>query len=113
MTTKRSWSIRARVLTGMLLVVGLALLCAGAASFAVQRHELNERIDDSLSRTVQEFGVLTETGVDPRTLKRFEKAEDLLYTAMQRTLPSRHQGMLGLADGDVRWTAPEVVELRL
>lgn len=113
MTTKRSWSIRARVLTGMLLVVGLALLSAGAASFAVQRHELNERIDDSLSRTVQEFGVLADTGVDPRTLKRFEKAEDLLYTAMQRTLPSRHQGMLGLADGDVRWTAPEVVQLRL
>ncbi|MGP9729047.1 sensor histidine kinase [Glutamicibacter sp. 287] len=113
MTTRRSWSIRARVLTGMLLVVGLALLVAGAASYAVQRHELNERLDDSLSRTVQEFGVLAETGVDPRTLQHFEKAEDLLYTAMQRTLPSRHQGMLGLAGGEVQWTAPDVVQLRL
>ncbi|WP_347038771.1 hypothetical protein AAHB37_01270 [Glutamicibacter halophytocola] len=80
---ERRWSIRARVLTGMLLLVGLALVAAGAASFAVQRHELNERLDESLSRSVKEFGVLTETGVDPRTMKRFEHAEDLLYIAMQ------------------------------
>lgn len=109
----RGWSIRARVLTGMLLVVGLALLAAGTASYTVQRHELNDRLDDSLARTVQEFGVLAETGVDPRTMKRFEQAEDLLYTAMQRTLPARHQGMIGLSGSAVKWTAPDVVQLRL
>lgn len=97
----------------MLLVVGLALLTAGAASFAVQRHELNDRIDDVLSRNVQEFGVLADTGVDPRTLHPFEKADDLIYTAMQRTQPSLHQGMVSLSHGEVRWTAPELVPLRL
>ncbi len=110
---ERRWSIRARVLTGMLLLVGLALVAAGAASFAVQRHELNERLDESLSRSVKEFGVLTETGVDPRTMKRFEHAEDLLYIAMQRTLPSPKQGMVSLVGKEVRWTAPDIVGTRL
>lgn len=110
---ERRWSIRARVLTGMMLLVGLALLVAGTASFAVQRHELNERLDESLTRTVKEFKVLTETGVDPRTMERFKHAEDLLYIAMQRTLPSPKQGMLALVNNEVRWTAPSIVNTRL
>lgn len=110
---ERRWSIRARVLTGMMLLVGLALLAAGTASFAVQRHELNERLDESLTRTVKEFKVLTETGVDPRTMERFKHAEDLLYIAMQRTLPSPKQGMLALVNNEVRWTAPSIVNTRL
>lgn len=110
---ERRWSIRARVLTGMMLLVGLALLAAGTASFAVQRHELNERLDESLTRTVKEFKVLTETGVDPRTMERFKHAEDLLYIAMQRTLPSPKQGMLALVGNEVRWTAPDIVNTRL
>lgn len=97
----------------MLLLVGLALLAAGTASFAVQRYELNERLDESLSRTVKEFGVLTETGIDPRTMQRFEHAEDLLYIAMQRTLPSAKQGMVALVGNEVRWTAPDIVSIRL
>jgi two-component system OmpR family sensor kinase len=110
---ERRWSIRARVLTGMMLLVGLALVAAGTASFAVQRHELNDRLDESLIRTVKEFEVLTETGVDPRTMDRFKHAEDLLYIAMQRTLPSPKQGMLSLVADKVRWTAPDIVQTRL
>lgn len=110
---ERRWSIRARVLTGMLLLVGLALVTAGTASFAVQRLELSERLDESLSRSVKEFKVLTETGVDPQTTKSFTHAEDLLYIAMQRTLPSPKQGMLALVGDKVRWTAPDIVGTRL
>lgn len=79
----------------------------------MQRHELNERLDESLTRTVKEFGVLTETGVDPRTMERFKHADDLLYIAMQRTLPSPKQGMISLVDNEVRWTAPDIVNTRL
>lgn len=112
-TPQRQWSIRARVLTGMLLLVGLALLLAGTSSFAVQRHELNERLDESLSRTVKDFEVLTEAGIDPRTSQRFVHVEDLLYNAMQRTLPSSKQGMVSLAGTEVRWSAPDIVSTRL
>lgn len=116
MTTRprgRRWSIRARVLGGMLLLVGLALLLAGTTIYAVERSELNDRLDDSLSRTVQEFRVLAGTGLDPRTRQPFAHAEDLLYTAMQRTLPSSNQGLVGLTANRLQWTAPDVVRLRL
>ncbi|MCW4465991.1 HAMP domain-containing histidine kinase [Glutamicibacter sp. MNS18] len=110
---KRRVSIRARVLSGMILLVGFALTASGTASYVLERHELNERLDDSLTRTVEEFRVLAETGVDPQTRQGFAHAEDLLYTAMQRTLPARFQGMLGLSADQLQWTAPSSVELRL
>lgn len=110
---KRRWSIRARVLAGMILLVGFALATAGTVSYVLERHELNERLDDSLTRTVEELRVLAETGLDPQTLKPFTHAEELLYTAMQRTLPARSQGMVGLSAEQVQWTAPENVSLRL
>ncbi|WP_431710908.1 sensor histidine kinase [Glutamicibacter uratoxydans] len=116
MTTKpmkRRVSIRTRVLSGMIILVGLALAVSGTASYVLERHELNEYIDDSLSRTVEEFRLLAETGVDPTTREDFTRAEDLLYTAMQRTLPARHQGMLGLSADQLQWTAPANVQLRL
>ena len=112
-TPRRRWSIRARVLSGMITLVGFALVVAGTTIYTVERSELNERLDDSLSRTVQEIRVLAETGLDPRTHKPFNRAEDLLYTAMQRTLPSHHQGMLALSAERLKWSAPEVVQLRL
>lgn len=97
----------------MLLLVGLALVLAGTTIYAVERSELNDRLDDSLSRTVQEFRVLAGTGLDPRTRQPFVHAEDLLYVAMQRTLPSANQGLIGLTANQLQWTAPDVVRLRL
>lgn len=116
MTTRapgRRWSIRARVLGGMLSLVGIALILAGAAIYIVGRTQLNERLDDSLTRSVQEFRVLARSGIDPRTRQGFAHAQDLLYTAMQRTLPSQHQGMISLSGGRLQWTAPDVVAMRL
>ncbi|WP_372698573.1 sensor histidine kinase [Arthrobacter sp. JSM 101049] len=107
------WSIRSRVLAGMLALVGLALVLAGTAIYAVERGELNERLDDSLSRSVQEFRVLAGTGLDPSTRRPYAHAEELLYTAMQRTLPSGNQGMIGLTARRLQWTAPDTVRLRL
>ncbi|MFJ2621232.1 sensor histidine kinase [Glutamicibacter sp. NPDC087344] len=117
MTTKgqprRRVSIRARVLGSMILLVGFALATSGAAIYVYERQELNARLDDSLTRTVEEFRMLAETGIDPQTGDGFMHAEDLLYTAMQRTLPARYQGMVGLSADQLQWTAPATVQMRL
>lgn len=110
---RRRVSIRARVLASMILLVGFALAVSGAAIYVYERQELNARLDDSLTRTVEEFRVLAETGIDPQTGNGFKHAEDLLYTAMQRTLPARYQGMVGLSADQLQWTAPATVEMRL
>ncbi|WP_246049669.1 MULTISPECIES: HAMP domain-containing sensor histidine kinase [Glutamicibacter] len=110
---QRRMPIRAQVITGMILLVAIALATAGTAMYVLERHELNDRLDDSLIRTVEEYRVLAETGVDPQTKQGFQHAEDLLYTAMQRTVPARYQGMLGLSADQLQWTAPHSVTLRL
>ena len=60
---RRRVSIRARVLASMILLVGFALAVSGAAIYVYERQELNARLDDSLTRTVEEFRVLAETGI--------------------------------------------------
>ncbi len=97
----------------MLLLVSLTLLIAGATGYIVQRHALNERLDDELVRSAQELQVLSDTGIAPSTLSPYDKAQDLIYRAMQRTMPALHQGMVGLHGKTVTWTAPDVVALRL
>lgn len=107
------WSVRSRVLIGMIAIVTITLVVAGATIYLLQRSALNERIDDSLRRTVGEFQVLAAQGLDTETGKAFTEANDLLYIAMQRTLPARTEGMVSFSEGNLQWTAPETVDLRL
>ncbi|MGJ9402193.1 sensor histidine kinase [Arthrobacter sp. KK5.5] len=106
-------SVGARILTSMVLLALLTLLVAGTTSYGVQRGQVADRIDASLTRSVREFRVLAEGGVDLETGRPFSSAESLVYVAMQRTLPSTNEGLMALEPGGVRWQAPESVELRL
>ena len=96
----------------MLLLSLLTLLVAGGTSYGILRSQVAARIDDALSRTVSEFRVLSASSVDPATGAPFVRAEDLVYVAMQRTLPAANEGMMALGPTDVRWVAPESVVLR-
>lgn len=112
-TMTRPQSIKSRLMTGVLLLVTITLLIAGATGYIVQRHALNDRLDDELIRSAQELQVLSDTGIAPNTLGPYDKSQDLIYRAMQRTMPALHQGMVGLHGKTITWTAPEVVVLRL
>ncbi|MEE1620446.1 HAMP domain-containing sensor histidine kinase [Zafaria sp. Z1313] len=106
-------SVGARLLTSMILLALLTLVVAGATSYGLQRSQVAARIDDSLARSVREFRVLAEGGVSPETGQPFTLAEDLVYLAMQRTLPAANEGLMALNPTGVRWQAPESVSLRL
>ncbi|MGW6175249.1 sensor histidine kinase [Arthrobacter sp. NPDC055138] len=97
----------------MLALSALGLLVAGSVAFALQRAHTVQRIDDSLQRSVTEFKTLAETGIDPETGEPFTQASRLVFLAMQRTLPAANEGMLGLVDGRVTYTASPSVRLRL
>lgn len=107
-----AWSIRTRLLTGMIALTAITLLVAGSVSYVFQRQQLNERLDGSLLRTVEELRMVAGT-VDPRTLKPFTQAEDLLYTGMQQTMIGPTQGMIGIGGQEVYWKAPDSVILQL
>ena len=106
-------SVRVRVLAAVLALSALGLLVAGSVAFALQRSHIIQRVDDSLQRSVSEFKTLAATGIDPDTGEPFTQASRLVFLAMERTLPSANEGMLGLVDGRVTYTASPSVRLRL
>lgn len=109
----RGFSVRTRVLAGMLGLMTLAFAVTGTVVYLLQVETMDARIDDSLKRSVQEFQVLSTRSADAATAAEPLTAEILLYTAMQQTLPARHEGMLSLMNNEVRWTAPSIVDTRL
>jgi signal transduction histidine kinase len=112
----RRWSalpVRTRVVGLLVLLTALALVLSGATAYLLQRTVMNNQIDDSLTRSVQEFRILAQEGVNPETGEPFSASDQLVFTAMQRTLPADDEGMLGLRDGKISWTASDAVEVRL
>lgn len=105
--------MRTRVVGLLVLLTALALVLAGATAYLLQRAVLNQQIDDSLTRSVQEFRILAQEGINPETGEPFSASDQLVFTAMQRTLPADDEGMLGLRNGEISWTASDAVEVRL
>lgn len=102
---RRWWgSLRARIVLATTGLTAFALLCAGGVLYLVERERLESRIDDSLQRTVTEVRALAESEIDPRTQEPYASARDLLYQALQRFVPSEHEGAFTLdADGVVQY----------
>ncbi|WP_158277155.1 sensor histidine kinase [Serinibacter arcticus] len=90
---RRRWwgSIRARILLALVGLSAVALGAAGATLYGIERDRLEERMDDSLARTVAEVRAIAENDVDPATGAPFASAEDLLYFALQRYVPSDNE----------------------
>jgi two-component system, OmpR family, sensor kinase len=112
----RRWAalpVRTRVVGLLVLLTALALVLSGATAYLLQRSVMNHQIDDSLTRSVQEFRILAQEGINPETGEAFSASDQLVFTAMQRTLPADDEGMLGLRDGEISWTASDAVEVRL
>ena len=101
-----------RILAAVLALAAFGLLLAGSIAYLLLRERVDARIDDSLGRGVKEFRALAADGVDPQTGGAFTTASDLVYTAMQGTVPASTSGMVGLVSGRVRWTAPPSVLVR-
>ncbi|GAB3251312.1 sensor histidine kinase [Arthrobacter pigmenti] len=109
----RPLTVRARVLAAVLALTLLGLVVAGGTAYLLQRNHVDETINDSLSRQVEEFRTLAKSGIDPSTRESFTTANGLVSVAMQRTVPSRNEGMLGLSGGKLEYLAHSSVPLRL
>ena len=69
-----SLSVRARVVTSVVLMSALGLATAGAVAFAIQTARINDQIDSALAQEVEELRAPAEQGVDPATGRPFSKA---------------------------------------
>ncbi|ROR97322.1 signal transduction histidine kinase [Salana multivorans] len=102
-TTEPRASIRVRILLAVLALVALAFTGAGVAWFALERERAEDRIEDSLARTVTEVRAIASDDVDPETGLPFASARALLYVALQRFVPADHEAAFSIdATGDAR-----------
>lgn len=101
----RPLNVRARILAAVVGLAALALVAAGYTAFAIQQAQVEGRIDAELSADAEQFRVLHEVGVDPSTGEAFTSPSDLVRTAMERIIPTRNEGIVGLVDGRVAYTS--------
>ena len=107
-------TVRARVLSAVLLLAALAVLIAGAAAYALQAQRTDARIDDSLRRAVDVLRTVATSGPQPEKAQaEFTTAEDLLYDAVQRSGLTENEGVIAFLDGAPHWLASSSVPLRL
>ena len=107
------WTVRGRVLAAVLSLSAAGLVVAGATAYAVQLNNLNEEMDSSLARGFSELQSLMDTGIDPDTGATFSNADRLVYMAMERTMPSPSEGMMGVRNGTAFLVANNAVSVRL
>lgn len=116
MTTKshrRAWSVRARMLAGFLALLTFSLGTAGISIYLLQLTDLQQRIDESLTRATGQLSTSLESGIDPGSGQPFTSIDDVLYRAMQTVMPAPNEGLLATTNGQLRWTAPSTVPLRI
>ncbi|GAA4626370.1 signal transduction histidine kinase [Cellulomonas oligotrophica] len=108
----RTVTVRVRILGAVLVATAAALALSGGVAALLSGVRTDERIDDELRRATEQVRVLAAEGVDPRTGGPFTSAREVVRLAMSRTVPSRHEGMVGLVDGRVTDVAADSVLLR-
>lgn len=109
---RRVVTVRVRVLAAVLAGTLAALAVSGWVAALLAGARVDARIDDDLRRSAEQVRLLAADGVDPQTGGPFASADELVRTAMQRTVPARTEGMLALAGGAVTTVAADSVRLR-
>ncbi|MFT4109720.1 sensor histidine kinase [Propionicimonas sp.] len=110
--SRPAWSIRTRVIAAVVALTGLALATSGLI-VANRGHAVTEqRVAAELQRVAEEFENLALDGIDPATGQPFASAEPLVRVAVQRSVLAPNEGVFGVVDGRVRWTAQSGVVFR-
>ncbi|QJW38572.1 HAMP domain-containing histidine kinase [Cellulosimicrobium protaetiae] len=101
------------MLAAFLGLSALALALAGSAAWFLQRGQIDDRIDESLTRSANELATLASSGVNPVSGEPFTSPEDVVVASMQLTVPAHHEGVLGLRQGRTPLVSQQDVRLRL
>ncbi|WP_051215662.1 sensor histidine kinase [Granulicoccus phenolivorans] len=105
-------SVAVRVLAAVSLLSLLSLLLAGVTGYTLERQRIDEEANDQLVRRSQTFRDVAVRGIDPSTGTSLSNVEDLLYAALQNTVPNQGESMFAIIDGKVALTAPPAVTVR-
>lgn len=98
---RRGRSVRSRTLTTALTFMALGLLVAGTVNFSLLFRTQSERVNAELHQEVQELRALAERGA--KEGHPFHNVTDLLRAATDAAVPSNHESVLALVDGQPRF----------
>ena len=106
-------TVRARLLTAVVVLSALPVMIAGGTAFALQAAETDERIDNSLARAVAAMRKL-ESELDPTTDLAYSSVTDVLEEGVRARVPGKNEGVIALLDGlPVWWPAAVTRSVRL
>lgn len=96
----RSWSVRVRVISLVLVTLTLGLVVAGVVTFAVQFSQLNDRIEAELEQEVNEIRGIAERGPGGSEEDTpYQDLYDLFEAYLTVSVPGDYESMLTLVDG--------------
>jgi signal transduction histidine kinase len=104
------WSVRARILTTMLLVTAGAMLAAGATTFLVQRAAVLERIDVRLTAHVGDARLIALGAGEGEA---FDSTGDALEAVISRVAPGPNESSIGILGGQPAYVPGVTVPFRL
>lgn len=106
-------TVRARLLTAVVLLCTLTLTIAGGTAFALQAAATDERLDNSLSRAVAALRTVQAKG-DPTTDRPYETVNAVLLEGVRNRIPGKNEGVIALQNGRaVWWAEPETRAIHL
>jgi two-component system OmpR family sensor kinase len=96
--------VRARILATVLVLAGLGMLVAGAASSVVSSRQLTAAADKDLATEVSEFRThVAKASADPANSA---DVRSLLRSALEQQVPMSDQVVLGMVDGAPSFITP-------
>ena len=105
-----TWTVRARILTSILLVTAVGMTVAGVTAFLVQRDRTMSAIDDRLTSHVESARFVVtgesrggeggdETVAASSPAVSYESTRDALEGVLARVIPGPNESSLGIIDG--------------
>lgn len=96
----RSWSVRTRVISLVVVMLTVGLVVAGVVTFAVQFNQLDERIESELEQEVDEIRTIAEGGPAGNGQEGpYQDLFELFQAYLTVSVPGDHESMLTLIDG--------------
>lgn len=99
-------SVRLRITAAVALLTTLALTGAGAIVYLIERGKVDDQNQVAINQEFRELRKLQSDGVNAETHAPFADVGTLIYTYMQRNIPSDTELLVGWWDGGPRYQLP-------
>ncbi|HET9873435.1 MAG TPA: HAMP domain-containing sensor histidine kinase [Propionibacteriaceae bacterium] len=101
--SRRSLSVRGRILTAVLVTTAIGMLSAGGISYLIARKAVYQGIEQALVQQNDQIHTVAEIARDGQSGRPITGPGDVLYLAIRSSVPDPREGIVGLVDGRVEW----------